>query len=187
MAPGFKLCIDPGHGNKNVSNGYDPGAQSGGHTEAGIVLLWSETLAWVCHLNHIPFWCTRRNEHDSDPVATRATRAMANGCTHFLALHCNAADTAQASGTETYYRDAADLAWSKVVHPVMLGAMESKDRGYKAEWQSQHSRLAVFSFDGPCALVEIGFITNPSERDKMLDRERRLAFANALASAILAM
>jgi len=178
-----KLCIDPGHGMGNVRlNQYDPGAQGNGHSEASVVLLWSETVKWYCHLAKIPFWATRNNDHDSDPVGTRAVRAEANGCTHFLSLHCNDADSPNATGTETYFRDPTDHAWALPVHQRAVTALYLKDRGLKGESDSQHTRLAVFNFGGPCCLVELGFISNPSDLAAMLDRDRRIAFAQALTA-----
>lgn len=180
----MKLCIDPGHGfNNRGNNKYDPGACAGGVAEADIALQWGLTLKWVCAQNGIDVWMTRDDDKDSDYVGTRDNRANAEGCTHFISLHCNAA-TAQASGAEVFYRDNADYIFGKKVLAAALSAMGSKDRGMKTESQSQHSRLAVMDFKGAACLLEIGFITNTAERTKMLDRDVRLAFAQKLVAGL---
>lgn len=177
-----KLCIDPGHGMGNRKSGvYDPGAQAGGVSEADIALQWALTLKWACQRAGVDFWLTRDDDRDEDFVGTRDDRAEDHGCTHFVSLHCNSAGPL-ATGVETYYRDVADYRFAQWVHRAALNSMKSKDRGLKSEGQSQHPRLAVFDFDGPAALVELGFITNPLERRKLLWRDCRLDFAVYLAS-----
>lgn len=173
----MKLCIDPGHGFANRRPGvYDPGAMSFGHAEADIALQWALTGKWVLTRGGIAVWLTRDDDSDPDPVGTRDDRAEAAGCTHFLSLHCNAADTGLIHGTETFYRDEADRKWAKFVQNAALAALGGHDRGVKPEGDSQHNRLAVFDFDGPCALLELGFITNPMDRQQMLLRTNRVKF-----------
>ena len=174
-----KLCIDPGHGNKNTGSGYDPGAESAGHTEADIALQWALTLNWVLSQAGIKTFLTRDDDSDPDPVGTRDDRAEAAGCTHFIALHCNCA-TGTASGTETYYRDARDKGLAAPVQRAALAALGLHDRGLKTESDSQHTSLAVFDFDGPACLVELGFIDNTTDRGRMQERDRRVKFADAL-------
>lgn len=176
----IKLCIDPGHGMSNRREGvYDPGAEDDGFSEADIVLQWGLTGKWLCQQKGVTVFLTRDDDRDPDPVGSRDDRAEAAGCTHFLALHCNAAN-GLASGTETYYRDGPDKLWAHYVQMAALSAMKSKDRGLKTEDESQHSRLAVLDFDGPACLLEIGFIDNIAEREKLLKRDTRIAFWQAL-------
>lgn len=180
----MKLCIDPGHGNSNRRAGvYDPGATVGQFTEADIVLQVALTGKWLCAQAGVETWLSRDDDSDPDPVSTRDNRAEAAGCTHFLALHCNAA-TGTATGTETYYRDGADKSFAAKVQVSALSAWSLRDRGLKPEADSQHPRMAVFDFDGPCALLEIGFIDNPIDRPRMLSRDRRIAFWASLIASL---
>jgi N-acetylmuramoyl-L-alanine amidase len=86
------------------------------------------------------------------------------------------AATGTATGTETFYRDSADKVWARKVQDAALAAWGLRDRGLKTEADSQHSRLAVFDFDGRAALLEVGFIDNPLDRGRAQDRDRRIAF-----------
>lgn len=181
----IKLCIDPGHGFANVRPGqYDSGATGGGVAEADITLAWALTLKWVCQRKGIDFWLTRDDDKDPDPVGTRDDRAEAAGCTHFIALHCNSGPST-AIGVEAFYRDTPDKQFAEIGLLAAVQAMQTKSRGLKVEGQSQHSRLAVFDFDGPTTLVELGFITNSGERAKLLSRDVRLKFAESLTDRIL--
>lgn len=174
----MKLCIDPGHGMGNRNPGtYDPGAVSSGVAEADIALAWALTIKHVFREAGIEVFLTRDDASDITPVGKRDDRAKAAGCTHFLSLHCNAG-TVAATGTETFYRD--DMAWARSVNDLAVGVMLLKNRGVKHESQTQHDRLAVMDFPGKACLLEIGFITHPTDRARMLMRDNRVKFAKGL-------
>ena len=176
----MKLCIDPGHGFSNRRPGlYDPGAEAAGVAEADIALQIALTGQWLCKQRGIACYMTRNDDSDPTPVGQRDDKAEAAGCTHFLSIHLNAAD-GRASGTETFYRDTTDKAWAQKVQDAALSAWGLNDRGLKSEASSQHSRLAVFDFDGPAALLEVGFIDHSLDRTRAQSRERRIAFWSAL-------
>lgn len=180
----MKLCIDAGHGYANRRPGlYDPGATVGNFTEADIVLQVALSGRWIAKEYGIATFLTRDDDSDPTPVGSRDDKAEAADCTHFLALHCNAA-TGAATGTETYYRDGRDKAWASTVQNHALAAWDLRDRGLKSESDSQHNRLAVFDFDGPCALLEIGFIDNETDRLRMLSRDRRIEFWHGLFKSL---
>lgn len=186
MAQSMKICIDAGHGMGNRRLGvYDPGATAGHYSEADIVLHIALTGKWYCEKVGIPVFLTRDDDRDPDPVGTRDDRAEAAGCSHFIALHCNAANGA-ATGTETFYRDGADRRFAQKVQDAALLAWELKSRGLKTEADSQHSRLAVFDFDGPSALLEVGFIDNELDRPRMMSRDRRIKFWEKLIASLTA-
>lgn len=180
----MKLCIDPGHGNANrQANRYDPGAVSNGFTEADIVLTWALTGKWLAPQFGIEVFLTRDDDSDPTPVGTRDDKAEAAGCDYLLSLHCNA-HNGTARGTETFYRDERDKAFGRIVQVAAVAAMGSRDRGIKHESVSQHPRLAIFDFDGPAALLEIGFLDNWSDRNAMLKRDTRIAFWRAFYAAL---
>lgn len=179
----IKLCIDPGHGYSNrVPGRYDPGAVSAGLSEADIVLQWALTLKWVCASRGVEVFLTRDDDRDVTPVATRDDKAEAAGCTHFISLHCNSGG---GTGVEAFYRDAKDKGIARIALDAALWASATgKDRGLKSEGASQHSRLAVFDFDGPCTLVELGFIDSEKDRRWLLNRDCRIAFAEKLLDGL---
>lgn len=167
-----------------VPGKYDPGAVSNGVAEADIALLVALTLKHVLTGAGIEVFLTRSDENQECPIGKRAKRAQIAGCTHFISLHCNAAITFLASGTETFYRDSRDEDFAELVQDAALRAWKFRDRGIKHESKSQHSKLAIFDFNGPTALIEMGFISNPGNRKALLDREARIRFAFRLLEAI---
>ena len=178
----MKICIDPGHGMSNKKSGLlDSGATSNnGITEKDVALLWALTLKYYLTKAGIPVFLTRTNDTDIDIISTRDDRAEAEGCTHFISLHCNDGES-RATGTETYYRDTEDKDFANVVQKMAIDVLNLKDRGLKTEHDSQHSRLAIFDFDGPACLLELGYISNSNDRTKMLDINSRVKFAERLA------
>jgi N-acetylmuramoyl-L-alanine amidase len=181
----MKLCIDAGHGYANRRPGlYDPGATVGNFSEADVVLDVALTGRWIAKTEFgIETWLTRDDDRDPTPVGSRDDRAEQAGCTHLLSLHCNAANGV-ASGTETYYRDGADKSFAQKVQAAAITAWDLKSRGLKTEHDSQHNRLAVFDFDGPAALLEIGFIDSETDRLRMLSRDRRIEFWRSLLTTL---
>ncbi|MEI7575554.1 MAG: N-acetylmuramoyl-L-alanine amidase [Armatimonadota bacterium] len=181
-----KLCIDPGHGLGNKApTVFDPGAISEGVSEADVVLAYALAIKFVALQRGIHVFLTRDEQSDVTPVGSRAGAARQAGCDLFISLHLNSASPS-ASGTETYYRDAADKKLAEVVQTAVLTALQFKDRRVKNEKQSQHPRLAVLDFSGPACLVELGFVSNANNRQKLLLRSSRLAVAHAILDAVIA-
>ena len=182
-----KLCLDAGHGLGNKRPAlYDPGAVSGGVSEADVVLMYALATKFVFarnleasrkgSLGDILF-LTRDQDSDVAPVGRRDEMARAAGCTHLVSLHLNAGD---GTGTETYYRDARDEAFARSVHDGVVDALDLADRRLRHESGTRVGRLAVLDFGGPACLVELGFVDQPSDCEKLLRRSSRLLVAEAL-------
>ncbi len=179
-----KLAIDPGHGRGNRSAGtYDPGASGHGYEEASIVLQWGLLARQILPRYGIEVWMTRDDAQDHAPLATRDDRANAAGADAFLSLHCNAAGSS-ASGVETFVRDADDRAWASILHPIAVQVIGLKDRKIKNEKESAAGRLAVLGFQGPAALLELGFISNRNDVRRMADMTVASEFWHALGRAL---
>ena len=172
----MKLAIDPGHGMSNKRDDvFDPGAVAAGVRECDIALEWALTGKYILPQYGINHFLTRDDNLDEVPVGRRDDMAAAAHCTHFLSIHCNAAD-GKATGIEVYYRDISDRAFAQLVLDSLVEATGLKSRGLKRESESQHSRLAVLDFGPPACLAEIGFLDNPHDRSVIRDREVRLKF-----------
>jgi N-acetylmuramoyl-L-alanine amidase len=172
----MKLAIDPGHGMSNKRDDvFDPGAVAAGVRECDIALEWALTGKYILPQYGINHFLTRDDNLDEVPVGRRDDMAAAAHCTHFLSIHCNAAD-GKATGVEVYYRDISDRAFAQLVLDSLVEATGLKSRGLKRESDSQHSRLAVLDFGPPACLAEIGFLDNPHDRSVIRDREVRLKF-----------
>lgn len=183
----MKIAIDPGHGMSNRDDGvYDPGAckkvNGVTYAEADIALDYALTLKRLCVEQGIPFFLTRTSSADPAPVTTRAARARKAGCTHFISLHLNSSTSAQASGLEVLYRtDAKDKPLASALQKKLIAVTGFRDRGIK-----QRTDLAVLKFTpGPAVLIELGFISNPSDREWMMVRENRIEVCEAVVREVV--
>lgn len=180
----MKICIDPGHGMANRKAGtYEPGACAAGETEAGIVMTWGNCLREVLIERGHKVVRTRVDDKDAAPIGKRASIAKDYGCQIMISLHCNAFN-GLAEGTETFYRGEENKAKAYALNAAVIEGLGTRGRGVKTEGQSQHTRLAVMSFQ-PCFLIELGFIDHDGDRAKMLDTDKMRATCEKLAHVIV--
>lgn len=184
----LRVCLDPGHGMGNRSRGvYDSGAVGGGVAEADIALLWAKAAKRYLLEAGIQVVMTRDDAEDHTPVSGRDDFARAKKADLLISIHCNSSVLPWVRGTETIYRKDRGLA--ELVNGCALHALGSTNRGVKLEHQlgrdkpNEPFRLAVMAFDRS-ALVELDFISNPGARAKMLDRNSRVVWGQALASRL---
>ena len=182
------ICVDPGHGMSNSKNNvYDPGAV---HTEAGVLyheatiaLRYGLTLKDILRARGVPVFMTRDDETDDAPVGQRATNARNAGCSIYISLHLNSsADGSDGpNGVEVLYRDDADSPLARRLRDAVLQASGLEKRSNK-----KRPDLAVLKFQGPAALIELGFIRNDKDRNTLLNPQKRLAICDAIADVALA-
>jgi len=173
----IKVCVDAGHGLSNRSPGvYDPGCVHGALEEAEICLTWAAALAGALAARSVATFLTRPTKETSAPVGTRDDRAKAAGCTHLISIHVNDADSAQAHGTETLYRD--DQYFAGRVHSAAADGLKLTNRGLK-----HRTDLAVLNFPKSC-LLELGFIQSAADRERFLDAAVRKETCRLIAASL---
>jgi N-acetylmuramoyl-L-alanine amidase len=182
----MKICIDPGHGMDNRSSGvFDPGAthvENGVlHREADVALRYGLTLKDALRARGFEVFMTRDDNEDRAPVRTRAAMAMNAGCDLLLSLHMNDFEDDEANGTETLYRGAGNRDFARRVQGAVTGALDLKDRGLK-----ERTDLAVLKFNGAAALIELGFIANDKDRERIASPDMRSKACQAVAAAVQA-
>jgi N-acetylmuramoyl-L-alanine amidase len=181
----MKIILDPGHGMSNRRRGeYDPGACFGEITEAGIAMdLANELRAQLIAAGH-KVVRTRVNKADPAPVGDRAAIARRYRGDIMVSIHCNAYD-GKAHGTETFYRGHENMGKAISLNYAVVDALGTRNRGVKTESESQHSRLAIMSFQ-PCFLIELGFLDHSGDRAKLLSPELRRKACAGIVAVLLA-
>lgn len=169
----MRLAVDPGHGMGNKRPGeFDPGVVAEGIREADVALAWALTLMVTLRLARIPVFLTRSDNTDPAPQSKRAYEAELAQCSHFLSLHCSAG---AGNGVETFYRDERDRRWAEMVNGAAMCATGRPSRNIR------HGReTAAMNFAGPCAMVKICYLDNLHDREVILQRDVRVAFAQAI-------
>lgn len=162
-----KIAIDIGHGNENRLPGvYDPGVIHGGIREADICLTFGIELEATLLARDIPIFMTRTTNETPCPVGKRASRAKKADCTHLVSLHCNSFTNHHTNGVEVLYREETkDKPLARIMVNAIANATGLKNRGV-----FKRTDLAVLKFTpGPAVLIELGFLSNKNDREKLLD------------------
>lgn len=177
------IVIDPGHG------GIDPGAVANGIKEKEIVLQVGKQLANILNNAGARVLLTREDDIDlstpgsgsllkrkREDLNKRVTLANENKAAAYISIHVNAFPSAQWRGAQTFYQrnepDSKMLA--EAVQAELVRVMGNTDRVAKAEdfYTTRHTKM-------PGVIIEIGFLSNPSEAKLMADPayQRKLAMA----------
>ncbi|WP_309088557.1 N-acetylmuramoyl-L-alanine amidase [Domibacillus sp.] len=175
------IILDPGHG------GRDPGAIGFGLQEKDVVLKTGLKVNEL--LKQTPFNVKMTRSTDTFiTINNRAAFASKNNGSVFVSIHANAAASSSANGTETLYYSATNTANSadskllaEKLQSRMLQAWNLKDRGLV-----RRTDLGVLKYNTvPSALVELGFITNKEENDKLKSDYWQTVMSKALYYGIL--
>lgn len=155
----YKICLDPGHG------GARPGAVRDDLREADLTLRIA--LEAEKHLKgKYQVLMTRRADQD---VGLDQRRVIADNAKAdlFVSIHINSAEDPRARGYEVFVRrtPSADslLLASAVLVQFSKRWPDRLNRGLK------HADFLVLLQARPACLVECFFISNPSERDLLVD------------------
>ena len=98
----------------------------------------------------------------------------------FVSIHVNSAGSSEATGIETHYYHPGSLELAQTVHCSLAGCIKSPDRGLFK------SRFYVINHtEVPAILVEIGFLSNPTERAQLVSESRKQQTAQSIAEGIL--
>ncbi|MCM3716146.1 N-acetylmuramoyl-L-alanine amidase [Alkalihalobacillus oceani] len=174
---GKKIVIDPGHG------GSDPGATANGLQEKELVLdvgLRTEKLLREAGANVI----MTRDADVYPSLSDRVKVAHDVNAEVFISIHANAAGSEAAKGTETYwyatYSAANSEKLANSIHKRLIAHLGTTDRGVK-----QGNFQVIRETRMPSVLLELGFITNPSEAELLKKDSFRQSSAQAIYEGLL--
>ena len=188
------IFLDPGHG------GSDPGAVSGGVREKDLTLsVYNKVSSKLASLGYTVL--TSRNVDKYVDLVDRAEQANNANADMLLSIHFNAGGQGVARGIETYYYQSQEDRVPKInkenhnnserlersrklankVQQNLLYQTGANDRGVK---RASFTVLRETSI--PSILVELGFIDNPEERNKIKTNEYQERLANGIVDGIVA-
>lgn len=184
----LRVMIDAGHG------GTDPGAEAGGLRESDIVLVYAKALEDELFNRDIPVGMTRSDD-TFITLGERAAQANQWPATCFISLHANAASAPAANGAWIIHAKGSEEGFNLAFEcwQELAGIPGIADDDEAVEIYEDESpwvggrRLAVLrQTQMPAILVELGFITNDSDREQLTDPEMPPQVAKALADGIVA-
>lgn len=97
----------------------------------------------------------------------------------FLSIHANASSTTTGTGSETLYTKDADIPLATIIHKHLIAATGLTDRKCKYQNLSVCRNTTM-----PAALIEPGFVSNPTEEATLFDTTFQNTLAEAMARAL---
>ena len=194
-ARSYTIYIDPGHG------GVDSGASYGGVYEKNLALSVANKLkANLIQLGY-QVLMTRTADYNVDFKTERSQMANQSNADLFISIHFNATGlpSSDATGIETYWyqydpeyqpkinaamhNDPTRLAESEIlanqVQTSLISGTGAVNRGVRRDTFAVLRETAF-----PAILVELGFMDNPSDLQKINQDSYQTKLANALAQGI---
>ncbi len=172
--PGSVLVLDAGHG------GNDPGAQRGFVKEKDLTLAIAQKTRDKLVESGIKVIMTR----DEDSFISLSDRvAITNNLKPdlFLSVHINSLEsTSDIHGIETYYQSDISRPLAQNIHESIVSELGAPDRAIRKAKFYVINRAQV-----PAVLAEVGFISNKSERDKLVSADYQEKIAGALAKGAI--
>lgn len=180
----MKIYIDQGHNPRNPN----AGAEGNGLREQDITYKVGVELAEDLQAAGIetrlsrPLPTTSLGTSNASSLAARVNDANSWGADYFISLHTNASEIESASGSEglVYALGTRAAALSENILEQLNASTGLRNRGTTA----RPSLYVLRKTQMPAVLVEMGFITNPS--DAYLMDTRPWLFADGIANGILA-
>ena len=171
------VVIDPGHG--GIDRGGIPGQR---FAEKVFTLDTGKRLAKILRSNgDINVVMTREDDtFVSLTDRTNIANQYRGRDAIFVSIHYNSALREGAYGIETYFNNRRAYRLAALVHPRVIQAMNSIDRGIRQRGYRVLRKNLL-----PAILVECGFLTNQAEGERASDPNYRQRVARAIASAIL--
>jgi len=196
------IVIDPGHGGK------DPGNQEGRRQEKQFTLLFANELKALLTKAGFSVSLTRTRDSSID-LPERPLVARRRGADLLLSIHFNSADGpggANVKGAETFCmtpvrasstnargegsgagayqgnrNDAKNMLLAYQIQKAITEKAGAEDRGVKRArfWVLRDAEM-------PAALIEAGFMTNPSDARRIYEAPLRRQTAQAIVDGVLA-
>lgn len=173
------IILDPGHGGK------DPGTVSGSVSEKSITLKVGTQVKQLLENAGAKVYMTRTG--DTYPsLQDRVDFTQANYGEIFVSIHVNSAANTSAQGTETYYAISTgdmyqeDIDLATFINNQIVNNLNMKNRGVKQEQYYVIRNMVI-----PSILVELGFLSNSQDRNKMTNDQYVTLFAESIYNGIL--
>lgn len=180
----IKIYIDQGHNPENPN----AGAEGNGYKEQDITyktgILLRDLLLQNGNFDVLvsrPSPNTQLGTTTATSLTTRVNEANSWGADYFISLHTNAALTPSATGTESYVYQIPSRAY-ELARDITQRISENTGLRYRGVFE-RPSLYVLRRTAMPAVLVELGFISNPSDADLMANSPQ--LFAQSIYEGIL--
>jgi N-acetylmuramoyl-L-alanine amidase len=168
-----RVTLDPGHG------GEDPGGMGAhGTEEKDVTLSLALKLQKLMRDSGMEVQMTRT---DDMQIQLRPRVAIGDDFNSdvFISIHTNAISNPTINGIETYYFTPQSLPLARAVHRHLVAKLGRPDRGIR------RNNFVVVKYNKmPACLVEIGYLTNPTEERLLKSAEYQQRAAEAILAGV---
>ncbi len=182
---GKVIYLDPGHG------GLDPGAIYKDIEEEDINLEIAQKLRSVLESEGAIVYLTREGDYDlavnnavnrkRSDLSRRGNIINRSMCDLYLSIHLNADVSTTWKGAQVFYDDinSKNERIAEIMQIVLKEDLKTNREYKKTSEMYLHKRVTR-----PGVLIEVGFITNPSERYLLRTEEYQTKVANSITRGI---
>ena len=180
---GKVICIDPGHG------GTDTGASGIDSEEKDITLAISKKVSKLLSDAGASVVMTRTTDVDVyapndgavEELQARCNIANAANADAFVCIHIDSYSTSEARGVTAYYnsKTSHDYSLAKYLHDQNMEATSFPDRGVRTA-----NFYVLLHTNMPATLLELGFISNPTEEDALNTEAQQQNFAESIVKGL---
>lgn len=170
------IVLDAGHGGKNQ------GADSSNVLEKTINLEIAQKVKKLLEASDYRIGMVREDDTFVS-LEERAEYANERNAKIFISIHCNSSESGEGDGIETYYSEqktGADQDLAKILQEAVIAQTNAKDREAKSA-----DYVVLTQTKMPSALVEVGFLSDTSERTLLQQEDYQEKLAQGIAEAVL--
>lgn len=167
----FKVVIDPGHG------GIDVGAiGTSGLYEKDFTFSLSKKVNEIMEKEEkIQVYMTS----GADDFIYRPKFANELDADLYISIHGNTFESPNVSGTESYYYQRKSKSFAEIMHKHVVNSTGFNDRGVR-----KRDLVVVRDTDMPSVLLEIGYLTNAQEEQRMFNDEFQYSIAESICDGV---
>ncbi|MBE2284064.1 MAG: N-acetylmuramoyl-L-alanine amidase [Prosthecobacter sp.] len=169
------VILDPGHG------AHDRGAAIGYVYEKHLALDTARRVEQLLKKEGLNVIMSRSRDvfiplHDRSALGNSRRNAI------FVSIHYNYNRGGSGAGAETYYHFSSSYMLAAYIQAYLVQRSSMTNRGVK----SANFHVIRATTKNPAVLVECGFVSNSSERARMMTGEFRKRIAEGIAQGIIA-
>nr|PZN73630.1 MAG: hypothetical protein DIU55_02725 [Bacillota bacterium] len=177
---GMVIVVDPGHG------GWDPGAVVAGVREKDLTLQVSQLLRAVLEERGARVVLTRTEDTQysytvREDLRQRVALAAEHGADLFLSLHANQ-DRCHCWGAQTFYQKGGSAQGRALAIAIQN---RLRERTETTRYALPGDYFVLRTAPVPAAIVEMGFLSNAAERERLQQPDYQRTIAEAIADGVV--
>lgn len=166
------VFISAGHNPKGIK--VDPGAIGNGYHEANLTVEFRDLVIKQC----LKLGLKVIQDKDDERLGTYLERIKTGNGSVVVEFHFDAAASSSATGTTALIEEEADRldkAFAKELVDLTANTLGIKNRGVLTEVQSHRGKLGLMREEGIICLLELCFISNPTDVRQYKANKEKLA------------